>query len=531
MRLTTLYKDYDKAEPVKTHQTCPICHHEGCYSTWPDGSGYCHSCGAKVAGTEKGQREAATVAQHVFSQLNIQKIDHSIRGLLPATMEFYGVKYECKDDGTPVAYRFSRPDNTVLHRSVNAKEFWFSGTADDARLPLFGSDRFSPGQKTVTITEGYFDALSVYQMFGSKYPAVAVQSASSAKAECSRAWDYLNSFDKIYLAFDADEPGQKAAEAVARLFDFNKVYLVKLDSELKDANGYLQGNKTDEFVKSWWNSKRFLPEGIISSNKEFAEIIDADVLKPGTEYPFGKLQGMTGGYRPGEFILVTAQEGIGKTEVIRSIEYKALKDTDFNIGVIHLEEGKARTLKGFAGLELERPIHLPEYSIPNDDIKKALSKVTRRDDRLHLYSHFGSDDPDVILSTVRWMAGACQCRVVFLDHITMVVTGLFGDDERRALDYVSTQLKMMAQSLDFTIIVVSHVNDEGLTRGSRNISKVADLRVDLDRNIKAESEILRNTTFMTVSKNRFTGKTGPAGALQFDPETFILSEADEHVPF
>lgn len=515
---------------VRQHLTCPMCGHNNCYAERADGSGFCFSCNRSNMKTPTATNEEQK-APLVGVTTNIQKINHPVRGLTPATLDYYGVRYECKDDGAPLSYLFQRPNGTILHRNVNAKEFWFTGSSDDGKLSLFGSDKFSPGGKAVTITEGYFDALAVFQMHGSKYPAVAVQSASSAKAECSKAWDYLNSFDKIYLAFDADEPGQKAAESVARLFDFNKVYLVKMDGTLKDANNYLQEGHAEKFLKTWWNAKRFLPEDILSSFSDFDNIIASDVAKESIAYPFEKLQTMTNGFRPGEFILFTAPEGIGKTEIMRSIEYAVLKDTDVNIGVMHLEEAKARTLKGYAGYVLDSPIHLPEFSVSNSDVGTALRKAVGRDERLHLYSHFGSDDPDVILSRVRWMAGACGCRAVFLDHITMVVSGLMGDDERRALDYVSTQLKMMAESLNFTIIVVSHVNDEGLTRGSRNISKVADLRVDLRRDLTSDSELIRNTTYLTVSKNRFSGKTGPAGALRFDPETFKLVEATDDLPF
>lgn len=522
----------DKFE--RTHLPCPSCTSSDGYAERADGSGLCFVCGA--AHPANGSTLSGVPVRHTHfnrperDDVTIQKIEHKIRGLTPATLDYYGVRYEVDGQGNPLSYVFPRPDGQVLHRSTQAKEFWASGSRREGLPGLFGLDKFSSGQKAITVTEGYFDALAVYQIHGSKYPAVAVQSASSAKVECAAAFEYLNSFDKIYLAFDADEPGQKAAEAVARLFDFNKVYLVKLDGTLKDANNYLQEGKSEEFIRTWWNAKRFLPEGILSSLSDFNQIIDEDVAKPSLPYPFPKLQELTYGMRGGEFILVTAQEGIGKTEILRAIEYSLLKDTKHNIGVLHLEESKARTLKGYVGQKLKSPIHLPEFSISNEDVKRELSEVVGND-RLHIYSHFGSDDPDVILSTIRWMAGACQCKVVFLDHITMVVSGLLGDDERRALDYISTQLKMMCQSLNFTCVVVSHVNDEGLTRGSRNISKVCDLRIDLHRDIKAESELLRNVTFLTISKNRFSGKTGPAGALQFDPATFLLEQKVDDLPF
>lgn len=460
---------------------------------------------------------------------HLETIGTTIRGIKPETFKHYGVKIRVQDSGEPHSLVFTLPDNRVLNKSIDKKEFWFSGE-NSGGIPLFGADAFPAGSAmAVTITEGYLDALSSFQMLDSKYPSVAVQSASSAKTECAKAYDYLNSFDKIYIAFDADEPGQKAADQVARLFDFNKVYLVPLDKSLKDANAYLQAGQTKEFYKTWWASKRFLPEGILASYGDFDQIIDDESEKPAIPYPFGKLQELTYGIRTGELVLLTAQEGMGKTEIFRAIEYHILKTTDSNIGVIHLEESKARTLKGYVGYELKSPVHLPEFSLSKDDLKKHLRIATGRDERLHIYSHFGSDDPDVILSTIRFMAGACNCKYIFLDHITMVVSGLQGEDERKSLDYISTQLAMMVEAMDFTLFLISHVNDEGKTRGSRNISKVADLRIDLHRDLTADSDLVRNTTQLTVSKNRFAGKTGPAGQLFFNQDTYVLEEPVEEI--
>lgn len=444
------------------------------------------------------------------------------RGISKASMEFYKVIAKVSSAGDLLSVAFSYPNGRVLHRSCLNKEFWYTGEKTQ-NGQLFGQDKFPAGSaKAITITEGAIDSLSAFEMLG-KYPFVGVTSASSAKSECASEYEYLNSFDKIYLCFDSDQPGKKAASEVAKLFDFNKVYIVNLTEE-KDANDYLTKGKAELFKKTWWGSKRFLPEGILSSYREFDKIIDDDEFKPSVAYPFGNLQDKTYGIRTGEFNLLSAKEGIGKTEIFRALEYHLLKQTESNIGIIHLEENKARSIKGLVGYELQQPIHLPDRRIPNAETKKIFRELSRRDERVHLYSHFGSDDPDTILSTIRFMAGSCSCKYIFLDHITMVVTGLQGDDERRALDYISTRLAMMVEELDFTLFCISHENDDGLTRGSRNISKVSDLWVQLIRDPMDENPQVRNTTKLMIKKNRFSGKTGFAGNLLFNPETFTLTE-------
>lgn len=498
---------------VKTAQPCPCGKSSDAYAINHDGSGKCFSCD-KFFPSKGSSMEVASY----------DDIKQTFRGISPATFKKYGVTYGLGEDGKPVTVNFPYGNGHTKIRFLADKQFKTAGEIERNTGYLFGMDKFPKNSsKAITITEGEFDAMAAFEIFGGRYPVVSVSSAGAAYKDISQDIDYLNTYDKIYLCFDSDEPGQKALQKVAGLFDFNKVYHVKMD-QFKDANDYLRNHKKDDFIKEWWAAKRFLPEGVISSYSEFDEIIDAASDVESVSYPFETLNDMTYGIRTGEVVLLTALEGVGKTEIVRSIEHHLLKTTENSIGVIHLEESKSRILKGFAGYELKVPAHLPDTTVSNEDIKKALRQATGSDERLHIYTHFGSDDPDIILNTIRFMVGPCKCKYVFLDHITMAVTGLEEQDERRVLDYLSTQLATMAEDLDFALILVSHVNDEGKTRGSRNISKVASTWIHLDRDITSDSLQVRNTTDLTIRKNRFAGQTGPAGSLLFDAGTFMLEE-------
>lgn len=385
-----------------------------------------------------------------------------------------------------------------------------------SKAGLFGRDKFSAGShKYVTITEGEYDAISLYEVLRS--PVVSVQSAGGALASCTtdRAW--LNSFERIYLAFDNDHAGREAAAKVARLFDFNKVFDVKF-TKRKDANDYLQHGERDELISIWNNAKRYLPANIVSSYAEFEAILKG-TNKRGVSYPFPTLDYMTYGIRQGESVLFKARTGVGKTEVMHAIEHHLLKETDDAIGAIYIEEPKRQHLQALAGIELRKPVHLPDSGVEDAESIRAIKELTRQDDRLHLYSHFGSSDPEVLLDTVRFLVAGRACRYIILDHISMVVSGLGGEDERRALDYLSTRLEMMVKELDFSLLFVSHVNDNGQTRGSRGIAQIADIEIDLERDKLAADPRKRCTTEMMVIKNRPIGRTGPAGLYLFDQYT------------
>lgn len=507
-------QDVPKSIAIKIHQPCLDCGSSDALAIYDDGHTYCHKCKAHHNG------------EHVTEETTNEDFEYSfqyvpMRGLTQATMEKFNILTKVDPNGTPVAQGYTYPNGAVKIRNLLKKDFRAKG--DMSNATLFGKDRFNAGSaRSITICEGELDAASVYQLLGSKYPAVSVRSASSARKDCAAEFEYLNSFESIYLCFDGDEPGQRACREVAGLFNFNKVYHVKLD-KYKDANDYLTNGAEREFLSTWHNSKKFLPEGIISSDSDVLEIFKEATAVAVASYPWPTLESLAKGIRYKEIVLLTAQEGIGKTEIFRGLEYHLLQTTDVNIGVIHLEEGKRRFYDGLAGYELKVPAHQDPY-LSAEEKFEAYKKARKRDDRLHFYTHFSSDDPDAILDSIRFMAGACECKFIFLDHITMLVSGTAEGDERRLLDYISTKLSFMVEELDFCLFLISHINDDGKTRGSRNISKVADLHVQLIRDIEAADPTERNTTRLLIKKNRFAAVTGPAGSLIFNPDTYIITE-------
>lgn len=492
-------------EASQTHQACATCLSSDAKAIYPDGHSYCFSCQLYTPPEGGGP-------EYTYEYL-------PWRGITKETMSFYDIKTKINHEGKPISLGFKYPNDNYKIRQLASKDF-----RTEKGKPvegLFGSNKFAAGgHKSVTITEGELDAASLYQVL--RTPVVSVQSASTALRDCSSARSWLNSYERVYLAFDSDTIGQDAVAAVAKLFDYNKCYVVKF-SNRKDANEYLQAGEHEQLRNVWLSAKRYLPETIVSSLSEFKDILQV-APKKGVAYPFKALTEMTYGIRTGETVLFTAQTKVGKTELLHFIEHKLLKETEDNVAAIFLEEPKARHLQALAGIELGRPCHLPDTMGNPDEVVSAISQVVKKDDRLHLYSNFGSVDPDVLCDLIRFLVSARGCRYVLFDHLTMVVSGIAGDDERRILDYLSTKLEMMVKELDFALIMVSHVNDNGQTRGSRYPTKVADITVTAFRDLQAEDPVERSTIHLRVLFNRFCGRTGPAGKIVFNPDTYSFRE-------
>lgn len=514
-------KTAERSSKAIGKEQCPDCAAKGRDRSgdnliiFDDGHKHCFACDLHIKG-DKLDDGISTGSKFTYEFL-------PYRNISTATFRKYGAKTKIAEDGKPLEIGYPERNGSFHVRNLlkDGPKAWHKG---DYKPGCFGMDKFVPGShKHVIITEGYEDALSLHQV--THVPVVSVHSSSSALNDCRTDRSSLNEYERIYLAFDADEPGSDAAAAVAQLFDYSKVYHIKFPGGArKDASDLLQRGEHDALLNLYLNAKKFLPQNIESELRVFKNIL-FEAPKKGVSYGIPTLDFMTYGIRTGETVLLTAQEGVGKTEVMHKIEYTILKEhPDAAIAAIFLEEPKKRHLQALAGIHLKRPVHLPDCGIEDAEVYEALQDLVRVDDRLHVYSHFGSDDPEHIIDTIRFLVSGRGCKYVFLDHITMVVSGLGGDNERRALDYLSTRLEMLVKELDFALILVSHVNDDGLTRGSRNISKVADIRIDLTRDIVSADPTIRRTTHLRVSKNRFSGRTGPAGQLLFDPLTYTLSE-------
>jgi twinkle protein len=459
------------------------------------------------------------------------------RGILRETCEYFGVTQETDkhyypyydEDGHKVADKV---------RSVANKVFSIAGNFSNATL--FGQNLFQKAGKYITIVEGELDALASYQMTGSKWPTVSIRNgASAALKDCKAQYEYLDSFESIVICFDADEVGQKAAKEVAELFG-NKVKIVKHLKGFKDACDYLANGKSTEFVNCWWRAENYVPDGIIAASSLWDSVSTPEPVAEAF-YPFKGLNDLLYGLRSAEFITITAGSGLGKSQFLREILYRILETTKWNIGGMFLEESVRKTARSIMSLHANKKLHLPDTPVTERELKEAFD-ATLGTNRVFLFDHFGSLAIDNVCNRIRYMARACDCRVVFLDHLSILVSGLDGAaDERKTIDLMMTRLRTLVQETGITLICVSHLKrpstDKGhedgqavtlsQLRGSGSIAQLSDAVITLERNSMSEDATVRNTTKVAVAKNRFNGATGPACNLLYDSVTGRMIELDQ----
>ena len=243
------------------HQPCPYvsCGSSDAFSfNNAKGCGKCHACDQSYPSRGEtydwAKDKYPTVERGEVMTFTPKRIETAgdgrytpLRGINARTMEDFNVKtYDGRQE-------YVYPSGGIKVRTLHEKGFYTKdGFKGDE---LFGMNMFTAGcSKTVTITEGELDALSVAQMMKSQYinPVVSLPSGSPSKKLWENCKEWLDSFQKIVLSVDNDDTGNALADRVAKLFP-NKVYRVPHD-KYKDANEFLQDNAHAEFKSAWWNA-------------------------------------------------------------------------------------------------------------------------------------------------------------------------------------------------------------------------------------------------------------------------------------
>ena len=524
------------------HEPCPSCGSSDNLARYSDGHAVCFSGGCNHYEHGNGQIGQA-VQRKPMRSLEMTGVIAAIpdRRISQSTCQRYGVTVEYGTDGQIVKhhYPYHNKDTGAVTgtkvRITETKSFYATGEFNEAGL--FGQQAFKTGGKYITITEGEADALAVNEMFDGKWPVVSIRSGAAGAAKDIKAnLEWLETFDNVVICFDNDKAGQEAAKSVLNLFTPNKAKNVTLPA--KDAGDMLKSNQVQAFVKEWWNAKTFRPDGIVSGLDTWDLLQEKRDVKS-IPYPWDCLNAFTYGFRPQELVTITSGSGMGKSQIMRELEYYLLKNTEDNIGILALEEDIPKTTLGIMSMEANKLLHVPEVRAGvSIEEERGYWERTFGLDKLQLLDHWGSTSEDDLLGRIRYMAKGLDCKWIILDHLSIVVSDQDNGDERKAIDSIMTNLRKLVQETGVGLFLVSHLRRPsgakahedggkislGELRGSAAIAQLSDIVIGLERDQQHVDPEIRNTTTVRVLKNRFVGLTGPACYLYYDKESGRMIE-------
>lgn len=519
------------------HISCDNCGSSDANALYEDGHAYCFSCQTYTPASDaEYEPQPKPQPKQMNSKIEQKGTIKAIpsRNISTQTCEKYDVT-QLKGETSDVHYYPYYDESGSLVgckvRTVATKEFFIDGSLKNAGL--FGQHLFPKGGKYVTIVEGELDALAAYQMTGSQWPVVSIKNgAEAALRDCKQAYEWLDSFETVVICFDADEPGKKAAKAVAELFG-SKAKVFKHEKGYKDACDYLMQESGKAFVNLWWKAEEYRPEGIVTVSDIKQRLLTPP--EPGVPWAFDTLTRLTYGRRKGELYAFGAGVGVGKTDVFTQQIAYDIQTLGKKVGVIYLEQPVTETAQRVAGKMDKKLYHIPDAQWTLDEYYASVDRL-EQEQKLYLFEHFGAMDWTTIKNVIKFFAKAYDIEMIYLDHLTALSAN--EQDERRALDGIMADMASLAQSLGIVIHFVSHLttpegkpHEEGGRvmekhfTGSRAIARWSHYMFGLERNKQDEDPVRRQTTTFRVLKDRHTGRaTAEKFGLFYNKDSGILTE-------
>jgi twinkle protein len=419
----------------------------------------------------------------------------------------YGVVDDFGGTSAQVAPYYDADGNLVAQKVRKpGKEFTVLGSLKNA-LP-FGAHAWDRTGRSIVVTEGEIDALSMSQVQGNKWPVVSIPNgAAGARAHMSKQRDYYLGFEKVVIMFDSDEPGLKAAKEAAAVIG-RRAHIAYLPQDCKDPNEMLKAGRAEELISAMWRAEPYRPEGIV----EMSTLGDQVLMAPeyGLSWFLPALTDLTYGIRTGEIYAFGAGTGIGKTDFFTQQVMHFVTEHKVPVGYFALEQAPRETAIRLTGKFAGKTFHIPDSGWTHADKEAAWSQLTKTG-KVFLYDSFGANEWDVVREKIEYLAHAEGVKYIFLDHLTAFAAA--EEDERKALESIMAEMGGLVKKLDIAIFLISHLatpegkpHEEGGRvmirhfKGSRAIGFWCHYMFGLERDQQAESDAFRTTTTLRCSR-------------------------------
>lgn len=241
------------------------------------------------------------------------------RGINAQTIADFQIGEQLRDGKTFAVLPYLRDGELVNAKYRNVNEKRDMRQESGAEPCLFGWHLINPKVRTVAITEGEIDAMTLHQ---AGIPALSVNAGAGNHQWIENDWERLERFSEIVVCFDDDEAGRKGAKEVVQRLGVERCRVARFGA--KDANQWLMdGAGGEDFHNALKDAKSLDPEEMV----QFADFIDEVKAKlyPTSTAPvlpclrIGRMDYQWFEFRGGEYSVWTGINGHGKSLALSQV--------------------------------------------------------------------------------------------------------------------------------------------------------------------------------------------------------------------
>ena len=375
------------------------------------------------------------------------------RNLSDKTIEHFKLGYDASRDAISIPvykdkelinirYRHLAPEKKMRYSQEKGCETW-----------IYNEDGINSAKEKggVLVVEGEFDLMSVWQA-GAKN----VVSPSSGAQSYGPWIELMDSIPRVWIAYDNDKPGKKAAYDFAQRIGIDKSFEVTYKGDIKDANDFFAVHTYDEFKELIKEARPFYSyifsglTDIIADMRENKAVKTTIKMAPFIEFEEDWL------------VIMSGDSNTGKTSWVLNVASE-LGDKKIPTLAMPFERGIRSVGKRF--LQVRHDTKEKDFLLFQDaDWDKVI------EDASDLPVYFSVPKPQDVEDVIRRAKRIFNVKFVLIDHLNYLVRQV---DKKQTEAEAESMMKFkdLAQELGIVFIIVHHIKKPDTHGKPRKLQK------------------------------------------------------------
>jgi len=226
-------------------------------------------------------------------------------------------------------------------------------------------------------------------------------------------------------------------------------------------------------------------QGFIRFDQISSEVLDTIDKIASTKTPvtgvatgFSNLDRLTGGFRPGQLIIIAARPAMGKTSLALNIASHAAVNLNKKVGIFTMEMAADEVIMRMfsSAAEVNMDAMLKGYGM-NEEKLIRIMQASEVLSTKHIYiDESGTNTPlDIRAKTRRLAAEVGGLDLIVIDYMQLMTLPRDKDNRQQEIAEISRALKILAKDMKIPVVALSQLNRAAETRDDKR-PKLADLR-------------------------------------------------------